>query len=84
MKIQQMINQEKIASHPKLTKNFKTTMESNNRRETMSSNTNTAVSKTALTTEENLENRGINFIEEQYFKKQMEFKAGKMHQLVTD
>lgn len=46
-----MINDENIASHPKLTKNFKTTLESNNRREAMSSNTNTAVSKTALTTE---------------------------------
>lgn len=29
-------------------------------------------------------NRGGNTIEEQFFKKQMEFKGGKLHQLITD
>lgn len=28
--------------------------------------------------------RGQNSIEDQFFKKQMEFKGGKLHQLITD
>ena len=34
--------------------------------------------------EENNYTRGIGNVEDYYFKKQMEFKGGKLHQLITD
>jgi hypothetical protein len=83
-KDQEQVSHENVTGHPTLTKNVQSNFEKHVK--TRESN-DTAVGKTGLTAIENTNengNRGVNFIEEQYFKKQMEFKAGKMHQLVTD